>query len=213
MLALVVAAPLLVLRTRRRLQFSLVFVALLAMVPYLAGQEIRQRFFSIQQYQTDGSANARFSSWEAAIQIANDHPVFGVGIRNANLVSYRYGADLEGRTIHSQYLQTLADAGYPGLFFYLVALACTWVAMARARRVLKRRDDPEAKLAHSMLNGVEGALFIFCFGAVFLSLEVFELPYLMALMGAQIASLTRVPVVAPSKVPVAAALPVAPLRA
>ena len=41
-----------------------------------------------------------------------------------------------------------------------------------------------------MLNGVEGALVVFCFGALFLSLEVFELPYVMALIGAQIAALT-----------------------
>jgi hypothetical protein len=99
---------------------------------------------------------------------------------------------MKGRTIHSQYLQTMADNGYPGLLLYLLAMGCTWGGMARARRRLKERDGPEAKLAHSMLNGAEGALFVFCFGALFLSLEVFELPYVIVLIGAQITALTRV---------------------
>jgi len=191
MLSLLVAVPVLIIRSRRRRQFAFVLVLMLSLVPSLAGREQRNRFLSIEGYETDGSANARFDSWNAAFAIAADYPLFGAGIRNSNLITYKYGADVQGRTIHSQYLQTMADSGYPALFFYLLALGCTWFAMARARRTLKKRDAPETKLAHSMLNGVEGALFVFCFGALFLSLEVFELPYVMALIGAQIAALTR----------------------
>jgi O-antigen ligase len=191
MLSLLVTAPLLILRSRHRLQFGFVFLLLLGSVPFLAGNEIRQRFFSVQEYESDGSANSRFASWAAAYRIANDYPVFGIGIRNSQVVSFEYGSDLEGRAIHSQYLQTLADNGYPGLFLYLLALVCTWGAMTRARGAMKRRDEPDAKLAHSMLNGLEGALFVFCFGAIFLSLEVFELPYVIALLGAQIAAITK----------------------
>jgi O-antigen ligase len=183
-------------------------------VPYLAGKEIRERFFSIEQYQTDSSANSRVDSWSAAFKIANRFPIFGAGIRNSTLFTFKYGADMEGRAIHSQYLQTLADAGYPGLLLYVLALLCTWGAMARARRTLKKRDGPEARLAHSMLNGVEGSLLIFCVGASFLSLEVFELPYLMALIGAQVAALTRLPAAEPARsVPAAVPLPIAHQRA
>ena len=214
MLSLIVVSPLLILRSRRKRQFVFVFALLIWTVPYLAGKEIRERFFSIEQYETDKSVESRFDSWNAAFRIAEEFPVFGAGIRNSILFTYKYGADMQGRAIHSQYLQTLADAGYPGLFLYLLALACTWGAMARARRSLKKRDGPEAKLAHSMLNGVEGALFIFCFGAAFLSLEVFELPYVMALIGAQIALLTRLPAAEVARsTAVGAPLPVAPQRA
>jgi probable O-glycosylation ligase (exosortase A-associated) len=213
MLSMIMTAPLLILRSRRRLQFAFVFLLVLGMVPFLAGNEIRQRFLSVQGYESDGSANARFGSWAAAFRIANDYPVLGVGIRNSQLISYEYGANEEGQAIHSQYLQILADTGYPALFLYLLAVACTWAAMARARRALKKRNDPDAKRAHSMLNGLEGALFMFCFGGLFLSLEVFELPYLVALLGAQIASLTRLQAVAAQTAPVPAAFPVAHQRA
>jgi probable O-glycosylation ligase (exosortase A-associated) len=191
MLSLAAAVPVLILRSRRKWQFSVVLLLLLAMLPVLAGNEIRQEFASIEGFENDRSANQRFESWGAAIGIANEYPVFGVGIRNSTLFSYQHGADMVGRVIHSQYLQILADAGYPGLMLYLIALGALWVGMAQARRANKKREGPDAKLAHSMLNGVEGALFVFCVGASFLSLEVFELPYVIALLGAQIAVLTR----------------------
>jgi probable O-glycosylation ligase (exosortase A-associated) len=213
MLSLLVASPLLILRSRRRGQAILAFLLLLGAVPFLAGQEIRARFLSIEGYESDGSANARFMSWAAAIRIANDYPLFGVGIRNSELIVLEYGADAEGRAIHSQYLQTLADSGYPGLFFYLVAIACTLVTMSRTRRTLKMRDGPESRLAHSMLNGTEGALVTFLVGGSFLSLEVFELPYLLVLIGAQVAALSRLPTTEVSHARAAAPLPVAHQRA
>lgn len=191
MLSLVVALPLIILRSRRKRQFALVLVGLLAMIPYLAGDEIRNEFYSVKKYDTDSSASQRFDSWSAAVAIANEYPVFGAGIRNSTLLTLEHGADRAGRVIHSQYLQYLADAGYPGLTLYLLALFSLWVAMARTRRMLKRQEVPDGKMAHSMLNGVEGAVFVFCIGASFLSLEVFELPYVMALLGAQIGLLTR----------------------
>jgi hypothetical protein len=123
--------------------------------------------------------------------IANDYPILGVGIRNSPLMSFRYGADMEGRVIHSQYLQTAADNGCVDLSLYLTALGSVWVAMRRTRNSLKGRTDEQSVLALSMLSGLEGALLIFCVGAVFLSLEVFELPYLVAFMGAQLSLLTR----------------------
>jgi probable O-glycosylation ligase (exosortase A-associated) len=218
MLSLACASPLLLMRSNKKKQFGLVLVLLLAAIPYLAGDEIRTRFFSVQEYESDGSATARFNSWQAARRIANDYPIFGVGIRNANTLSYQYGADMEGRTIHSQYFQTLADSGYPGLALYLLALGLTWLSIRQARALLKRRSpDHNAALARSMLSGVEGALFVFCFGATFLSLEVFELPYIIALIGVQVALLVRrseaeapVPAVAPASPPLAHAFGIRP---
>jgi probable O-glycosylation ligase (exosortase A-associated) len=191
MVSLIVASPLFVLRSRRRWQAAAFALVLLAIVPVLAGTEIRQRFFTLETYQSDSSATSRFESWKAAIGIANSSPIIGAGIRNSNLLSHEYGADVQGRTIHSQYLQTLADSGYPALFLYLWAIGSVFWSLRAARRRLKGRDDDESKLVRSMAAGVEGGLLVFCVGAVFLSLEVFELPYLLLLMGAQLGVLTR----------------------
>jgi probable O-glycosylation ligase (exosortase A-associated) len=197
MVSLIAVVPILVFRSTRRWQFAAVVVALLSLVPYLAGKEIRARFFTIADYTEDDSARRRFESWGSALAIAHDYPVFGVGIRNANLVSHVYGADIQGRTIHSQFLQILADEGYVGFFLYVLTLMMFFLGLRRVRRTLRGRQDPAARRSVAMANGLEASLIVFCIGSLFLSLEVFELPYLILLLGAQLALLvTRQPATA-----------------
>jgi probable O-glycosylation ligase (exosortase A-associated) len=191
MVSLLVASPVILLRSRRRWQFLAMAVAIASIIPILAGKEIRDRFFTLQKYSSDDSANSRFASWGAAIRIANQYPIFGAGLRNSNLLSYEFGADEEGRTIHSQYLQTLADTGYPGLLLYLTAIGSAFTATVRSRRALRRRTDPEALQMRSMLSGIEGSLVVFCVGGAFLSIEVFELPFLLGLLAIQLWVLAR----------------------
>jgi probable O-glycosylation ligase (exosortase A-associated) len=186
MVALLVASPIIFLRGRNKFQLMLAAVAIFSVIPILAGREIRQRFFTLQTYQEEGSAKARFASWNAAYHIALDYPVFGVGVRNANLYSQAYGADMEGRTIHSQFLQVLADNGFPGFFLYAALVGSVVLSLRRVRRWARHREDEEAKLAYTISCGIEGALAVFCVGSLFLSLEVFELPYVLLLLGAQL---------------------------
>jgi probable O-glycosylation ligase (exosortase A-associated) len=186
MLSLILVSPLWLIRARRRVLLGLVYVAIIAMLPMMAGKEIRERFFSIEQHEIDESARARRASWAAAYRMANEHPIFGVGLRCANMLSHNYGADMEGRTIHSQYFQIAADTGWVGLGLYLLMIFSAWFSLRRARRLLAGRDDEESRRARALASGAEGALLVFCVGATFLSLEVFELPYLMVLMMAQL---------------------------
>jgi probable O-glycosylation ligase (exosortase A-associated) len=188
MLSLLIVAPLMIFRSHRRLPLTLIALVLAAAVPIMAGQEIRNRFFSIQQYEEDDSANSRFGSWAAAVRMANDHPVFGVGIRNSNLFSYQYGADMQGRTIHSQYFQILADSGYPALALYLATLGLLFWSLRAVRRHLRGHPDVDPRLL-AMVSGVECGLLVFVVGGAFLSLEVFELPYALILIGCQLIAL------------------------
>lgn len=193
MLSLLVGLPLIVWRSRYRKKLFLAVVLLGPPFVYLtAGQEIQRRFFSIETaHEMDDSAKSRLQSWGAALRIANDYPIFGVGVRNANLFSYQYGADMEGRTIHSTYLQIAADNGYTGLGIYLFLLITVAREIAYLRRETRGRDDPESRLYYGLSAGVECSLAIFCFGTMFLSLEVFELPYFLMLCAVQMALLHR----------------------
>jgi probable O-glycosylation ligase (exosortase A-associated) len=186
MLSLIVVCPLLWWRSRRKAQLALIFAGVACLLPYLAGKEIQARFFSIEQNEVDDSANARRASWAAAFGMANDYPVFGVGLRGANMLSHQYGADMEGRTIHSQYFQIAADNGWVGLALYALMFFVCWRSLRRAQRLTRSRTDPEGRRAYAVACGVEGALAVFCFGATFLSLEVFELPYLLLFLAAQL---------------------------
>ena len=46
----------------------------------------------------------------------------------------------------------------------------------------------EGLLAYNLACGIECAIVVFCVGAAFLSLETFELPYLLILIGLQLPS-------------------------
>ena len=112
--------------------------------------------------------------------------MLGAGIRNSPLVSAKYGADERGRVIHSQYLQLLADGGFPALALYLALLASAWLGVRRTRRLARNGTRLEDRRAAGVARGVETAMAVFCIGALFLSLEVFELPWLLLLLGAEV---------------------------
>jgi probable O-glycosylation ligase (exosortase A-associated) len=187
MVSLLCMCPLLVLRSRRRLElcfFGLIMGVIL--IPTMAGPQIRARFLTLQAHEADESANSRRGSWAAAFRMASDYPIFGVGIRNANLFSHMYGADYEGRTIHSNYLQIAADNGFPGLALLLLMLATALYGTRRARRAVTGRDDPQVRRVAAIASGVECSLCVFCVGSIFLSMEFFELLYLLLFIAAQL---------------------------
>jgi probable O-glycosylation ligase (exosortase A-associated) len=187
MLSLVVMCPALLWHSRQRVRLGLALGAFVfLLIPVLAGAEIQARFLTIESHEVDESANSRKQSWAAAWNMAKDYPIFGVGVRNANLFSQQYGADMEGRTIHSQYLQVAADNGLVGLALYLALFAAAWLSLHRCRRHVAGRTDAEARAVVAAAAGIECSLAVYAFGSIFLSLEVFELPYLLLLLTAQL---------------------------
>ncbi len=186
MVALIVAAPFWILRGRYRKQKILLGVAVLACVPFLAGKQIRDRFFSVEKFQQDDSANSRFTSWKIGLKIATENPVFGVGIRNSPLLTRAYGADLEGRVIHSQYIQLAADNGFVGLGCYLAVVGLAMWNLEEVIRKARPRSDPDSVKAYLAAAGFQGALVTFLVGAVFLSCEAFEPQYWVFLAAAQL---------------------------
>ena len=219
MVSLLAVSPLFWLRSRRKRPIGAALLMVALLVPVLAGQEIRERFFTVGEYSEDRSAQSRFDSWRAGWRMAKDYPLLGVGIRNADLLSYKYGADMEGRVIHNQYLQTAADSGFLALAFYVGAFFCLWRNLSTVRKRTKNSADPNDQLMYSMANGIECSIAIFCVGAMFLYLTVLELTYLLLLLGGHLSLLvaasesagadTREPV---KTKPVQVFRPTAPLR-
>ncbi|MCC7193066.1 MAG: O-antigen ligase family protein [Phycisphaeraceae bacterium] len=193
MLSAMVGLGWLLIHHRPRRHAVIMLLVICMIVPLLAGKEIRARFFSTTQYESDYSANSRFESWAAAWRITTDHPLTGIGIRNSNAFSQQYGADLRGRTIHSQYLQIAADSGIPAMLTYAAMLIVAGISCARARAMCRRSlsdaDSPLPQEASERLRDTsvlavacQSSLLIFAFGAGFLSLEVFELPWILMVL-------------------------------
>ncbi len=178
--------------TRDRKQLLWLLPVFAVAIPFMAGDEIRERFFSISEHERDASAQSRFDSWEAGIKIATDYPLFGVGPRNSNLYTHAYGADLEGRTIHSLYIQLLADSGFlaAGVYIVLMSSALLWFfrSAQRVRPDPDEEDDEDAHRTRQRLYGVCQAGFwslaTFAFASIFLSSEIFEAPYMLMVAAA-----------------------------
>lgn len=197
MISAVAVTPFYLLYSRKKKFLLMCFAMALVAVPVVAGKEIKERFNTVKEAGDDDSFNSRLMSWDCARRIANDYPVFGAGVRCSNLLTKQYGADLEGRTIHNQYLQIAADNGWLGLVWYLALLYTAFIAFWFARRRLWKLQDPESVRATAMLGGIECSLLTFLVGAIALSLETFELPYLLILLGTQIWSVMNAQVSLP----------------
>ena len=219
MLSCLLVTPLYLLRTRH-LKMVLVFAMIgMALLPFMAGKEIVERFSSIGEHDSDESANSRKNTWGIALKMAAENPLLGLGVRNSPLYTYDYGADEEGRVIHSTYLQIAADSGFVGLAGYASIILGALYSCRRVRHSVAgaltagalcsalarfaggapwrvRRTEGitgrDAELAYSMACGVEASLISFAFGCMFLSLETFEPFYLIAGLGIQLWAIVQV---------------------
>lgn len=191
MLTAGVAGMLIFLRSRNKkflgILYSLAFIMILA----TAGKEVRERFMSINKTEADESAQSRLTTWKIAFRMMSEEPVFGFGIRNSVLYTKSYGADIEGRAIHSQYLQTGADSGIVALVLYIALLVSVVRGLQKVRRDLRPWNDPETERVRGMCSGLECGVICFSFGAFFLSLEHFEMPYILMLLSLQLYAITK----------------------
>lgn len=71
--------------------------------------------------------DVRIDQWEAAVRIAAENPLFGLGGDNFQFVSEQYGVGVVG--IHNTFFSHLAGGGIPAALFYGASVAAVfWVA-------------------------------------------------------------------------------------
>ena len=194
MLASIIGLGWILMHHRPRWQAAGAAIALVFALSVMAGPQIQQRFMSTTNFKEDASAQSRFDSWAAAWQIAWENPLFGKGIRNSNQYTHNYGADKFGRTIHNQYLQIAADTGIPAATLYIFMLGYGMWNFRRARMMCRDAlnsdeadslsDDKHNKIQHAsaICLGAQASLVIFIVDGLFLSLEMFETPWLLLVL-------------------------------
>ncbi len=187
MLATAVGIVWVLVHHRPRWQSGAAAIGLVLVLSVMAGPQIQERFLSTTNFKTDASALSRFESWNAAWQIAWENPILGKGIRNSNQYTRNFGADYQGRTIHNQYLQIAADTGIPAAALYLFMLAFGMWNFRRARMMCRDAigsapdEDAKRRIDHAsrICLACQASLLIFIFDGMFLSLEMFEPPWLL----------------------------------
>jgi len=158
-------------RARAFVVTLLVGLTVFAFIP----QEQRDRLGSSGE---DYTSTHRLELWGKGVEMANEHPLLGVGF--ANWTPYYvnvYGAPtLFGESIlpHNVFVQCLAELGYLGLIGFLLMIGATFRLNSRTRR-LTRRMQGGSRFILAMAYGLDGALVGFMASGFFVT--VLYYPY------------------------------------
>ena len=121
----------------------------------------------------DASAAGRLYAWEAAFNMANTHPLTGVGLDNFTVSYFFYSNHWDGmnHAVHSTWFGVLAETGYIGLIVFITLVVKT---VSSIRRLVKQLEIKYQKnlcppvlfcSAQSILAGLAG----FCVSGTFLT--------------------------------------------
>ena len=151
---------------------------------------------TLQQVDTEGSADQRFEIWRVAAAIIADNPVTGVGLGGypQSHVEYaqasRFAPVARGtRDTHSIYLNVMAETGVVGLALLIAMLASVlWQGWTTVKQL--RISDPDAaKQVHTLLIGLiafmQAGIFASLHRVAFLYVYLGVLTTAIAVLGSQ----------------------------
>ena len=145
----------------------------------MAPDAVMQRYASIANAaQTDESAMSRLAVWKAGAQMTMDHPLWGVGVNNFEIVyGTRYidrvGAGDVWRSAHNSVVEVAGELGLIGLLCWLGWMVGALWLLFRERRMWLRRDpdanDPRTRRMTACAECWMAAQIAFLSAAMFLS--------------------------------------------
>ena len=107
--------------------------------------------FLIEDWSQGNLAGNRHDIWLAGLSHVFDHPIFGIGLGNQNVMKNQLGM---GETTHNLYLDTLLELGLTGLLTLSVVLVGVW------RRIYTEWQFERDQDIEPILAGVLTILFI-----------------------------------------------------
>lgn len=127
----------------------------------------------------DDSASGRILAWQAALEMAGDHPL---GIGQGNFASYvgDYQPSIPGKDTHNTYLRCLAELGFPGLLLMMLMIWNAFRILKTQKNRIEYYDLPKDLLLHAYALRV--ALIIFLSAAMFITETYIEEFYWLLLM-------------------------------
>lgn len=134
----------------------------------LFGADVFERFSDgkeISRYEHDESVQGRLDAWAAAIDLAVERPLRGVGLGNFAISHFRW--DGVGRNTHSIWFDVLVDIGFPGLVVFVGLIIFCWRRITSSARTLNRLGA--AASTRAMALALQAALLGFCVSGSFLS--------------------------------------------
>jgi probable O-glycosylation ligase (exosortase A-associated) len=185
LVGLAVTGLLMAFRSRRRALGVLLLPAFLIAYQWQAGEIMKERAGTIDEYATETSASTRIEAWHAAAGMIVAHPFTGVGLASFG-VAFPDFSDKKPREAHNTFFQIAAESGIlAGLMYVLLGFGSILALWRNGNRLKRARDtgldDRLYFMNEAVLCGMCG--FIAC--AAFLSLQMSEIFfYLCALVQA-----------------------------
>lgn len=187
-LALVCVGLYLWIKSDRKLLGAVGMVVILLLALPFVPVELSQRMEHLTgEKQLDGSAQGRLLAWGAAIRMAADNPLLGVGVGHFPVkfgVEYRpegFGADeMPWLTAHSSYFLILGELGIPGITFLLAIILRNLMAGERMLREIKRHGKENSVGLQRLVIALNASLVAFAVGGAFLSAVYYPHIFLLA---------------------------------
>jgi putative inorganic carbon (HCO3(-)) transporter len=145
-------------------------VILLALTLFGSVIDVR---LTAKQHIAQKNVDTREAYWSAALRMAEDRPLTGVGPGQFGVESVRYVRNaplsLRNPVVHNTYLEILAELGAVGLLAFLLYLLGTWRLLHTAYRRSRDRHDLDGR---RLATALQASLLVAMAAALFLSEEL-----------------------------------------
>jgi O-antigen ligase len=134
---------------------------------------------------TDNTSLSRLAYWKAGLEMANTHPLLGVGYgnwvpyyrdyyssREGGIIRYGERGQVIVEVAHNSFVEVMSQLGYTGLFLFLALLCSIWVINARTRRLLPALGSASRFLRH-MSYGLDAGVIGFIVAGFFMSVAFY----------------------------------------
>jgi O-antigen ligase len=157
---------------------GLVYIGLLAITTWVVlPEEQKERFRASGD---DKTSQSRLTYWRDGIEIANQHPLLGIGYDNWMPYYTKY-YNPKGQLPHNIFIEALAEMGYVGLFVFIALIVYVFQENARTRKITKQDGANPNRFIYYMAYGFDGALIGYLVSGFFVTVLFY--PYFWVNMG------------------------------
>ena len=156
-LGLLVSAMAAIMFSKGSLRKKILLTALPASILFMSLMDpaFIARIQTIENYQEDGSASQRVTSWKGGMELIQDYPL-GTGGGGFETLSPIYIPDIvedhggANRNVHSTYIQLASEWGIVGLLLFMGMLITSIIQLHKIRRTPPSTDDERQIFADSL---------------------------------------------------------------
>lgn len=167
--------------TRVKSKLPIIIVCIVLPIILYTVSHIGHRSSGGAEQGLDDSFMGRVYAWQAALNMALHHPIFGVGLNgfSSNYFQYHIFWDKTNHAVHSSWFGVLAEAGFVGLFLFIYGIYLAGKSVRINMQKIEKMDEktiPEKTVYHIYANGIFASLIGFCVSSTFLT-QGFNWPF------------------------------------